>query len=63
VTVTFTLTGLPYTPQRVVDYFSGNTVAAVSGNSFTVTLPALGLASGTAVYQIAGSATTAPVIK
>ena len=62
VTVTFTLTGLPYTPQRVVDYFSGNTVAAVSGNAFTVTLPALGLASGTAVYQIAGSTTTAPVI-
>jgi hypothetical protein len=63
VTVIFTLTGLPYTPQRVVDYFSGNTVAAVSDNSFTVALPALGLASGTAVYQIAGSATTAPVIR
>jgi Putative Ig domain len=62
VTVTFTLTGLPYTPQRVVDYFSGNTVAAVSGNAFTVTLPALGLARGTAVYQLAGSTTTAPVI-
>jgi hypothetical protein len=62
VTVTFTLTGLPYTPQRVVNYFNGQTVTTVSGNAFTVTLPALGLACGTAVYQIAGSATTAPVI-
>jgi hypothetical protein len=62
VTVTFTLTGLPYTPQRVVNYFNGQTVTTVSGNAFTVTLPALGLARGTAVYQIAGSATTAPVI-
>jgi hypothetical protein len=63
VTVTFTLIGLPYTPQRVVNYFTGQTVTPVAGNAVTVTVPALGLASGTAVYQIAGSATTAPVIK
>jgi hypothetical protein len=51
-TVTFTLTGLGYTPQRVVDFFSGNTVGSLSGHTFTVTLPALGLKSGTAVYRI-----------
>ena len=60
VTVTFTLTGLPYTPQRVVDYFTGQAVTTVAGNAFTVTLPALGLNSGTAVYQIVGSATPVP---
>jgi hypothetical protein len=53
-TITFTIGGLSYTPQTVVNFFTGATVATVTGNSFTVTLPALTINSGTAVYRITG---------
>jgi Concanavalin A-like lectin/glucanases superfamily/Putative Ig domain len=62
VTVTFTLSGFPYTPQSVQNYFTGGVVTSVSGQSFTVTIPALGINSGTAVYAIAGTASTVPSI-
>lgn len=55
-TITFTLSGLPYTATTVLNYFTNATVTSVSGNTFTVTLPALGLNSGSAVYKLAGVA-------
>ena len=55
VTATFTLAGLPYTPTSVTNYFSGTTITSVSGNSFTMTIPALGVNSGTAVVRIEGT--------
>ena len=60
-TVTFTLSGLCYTPQTVVNFFTGATVAAVTGgNTFTITLPAVGINSGSAVLRITGTSTILP---
>jgi hypothetical protein len=60
VTATFTLAGLPYTPTTLTNYFTGATVTSFTGNSFTVTIPALGLNSGTAVYRVEAAAPPPP---
>jgi Putative Ig domain/Concanavalin A-like lectin/glucanases superfamily len=62
VTVTFTINGLGYTAQTAQNFFSGGTVANVVNNSFTLTIPALAVNSGTAVLALAGGDPTIPVI-
>jgi len=54
-TVTFTIQGLSYQPQKVHDFFTENEVTNVSNGSFTVTLPGKGVGKGTAVYRLAGA--------
>jgi hypothetical protein len=54
-TVTFTLSGLPYTPSQVRDYFTDAVVTTVAANQFTVTIPALGLNSGSKVLRLEGA--------
>jgi len=61
-TITFTVSGLSYSPVTVVDYFSNATVTSFSGNQFSVTLPAVGLGTGSAVYRLEGTGSTVPVI-
>src|SRR5262249_29194687 len=56
-TITFTPTGLGYSPASVIDFFSGATITAISGGSFTITLAA----NQTAVYRLAKPA-AAPTI-
>jgi hypothetical protein len=56
-TITFTPTGLGYSPASVIDFFSGATITAVSGGSFSITLQA----NQTAVYRLAKPATAAAV--
>jgi hypothetical protein len=56
-TITFTPSGLGYSPASVIDFFSGATITAISGGSFTITLAA----NQTAVYQLAQPAAAATV--
>src|SRR5262249_49773325 len=56
-TITFTPSGLGYSPASVIDFFSGATITAISGGSFTITLAA----NQTAVYRLAKPA-AAPTI-
>src|SRR5262249_20769870 len=56
-TITFTPSGLGYSPASVIDFFSGATITAISGGSFTITLAA----NQTAVYRLAQPA-AAPTI-
>ena len=44
--------GLPYVAGDVHDYFSGGRIASANAGSSTVTLPAIGVASGTMVLRI-----------
>jgi Concanavalin A-like lectin/glucanases superfamily len=53
-TVTFTLSGLPYTATQVRDYFTNTVLTTVTSNQFTLTIPALGLASGSRVVRLEG---------
>lgn len=46
------LQGMTYTPTKVVDFFTGQTVAQISNNSFSFTVPAIGIKSGTGVYRL-----------
>jgi hypothetical protein len=41
-TTTFTLSGLPYTPSVVKDFFTGEEIAVIKGENFTVTMNAYG---------------------
>jgi hypothetical protein len=50
--VTFDLSEVPYAVVSVVNYFSGNKVADVSGNSVTIDLPALAVGQGTMVLWL-----------
>jgi Concanavalin A-like lectin/glucanases superfamily/Carbohydrate binding domain len=62
-TVTFTLAGLPYTPTSAVNVLTGASTPVTGGNTLTVTLPALGINSGTAVLRLEGSVDpAAPVV-
>ena len=53
--LTFSLSGMSYTPTVVRNYFTNEVVAPISNNSFSVTLPASGVGSGTAVYKLSAS--------
>jgi hypothetical protein len=53
-TVTFTVGSLPYSMTSVKNYFDGSVLATPSGASFTLTLPALGINSGTRVVKLEG---------
>jgi hypothetical protein len=54
-TVQFTLSGLGYSPSALIDYFSGATITAISGYSFTITLSA----NATGVFRLAKPVTAA----
>jgi hypothetical protein len=55
--VTLTLDGLPYPAKEVRDYFNDKKVMSVLGNAFSVTLPGIGVGSGTRVLRIVPSLT------
>jgi hypothetical protein len=57
--ITFTPTGLGYSPASVIDFFSGATVTAITGGSFTITLAA----NQTAVYRLVRPAAVASASK
>ncbi|HUT91988.1 MAG TPA: hypothetical protein VMY37_21005 [Thermoguttaceae bacterium] len=52
---TVSLAGLAYVPMEVRDYFDNANVAAVHDGTFSVTLPPIGVESGTAVLRLARS--------
>jgi hypothetical protein len=53
-TVTFTIGSLPYSMTSVKNYFDGGVLATPSGASFTLTIPANGINSGTRVVKLEG---------
>ena len=50
--VTVKLAGLPYAAKEVRDYFNGKKVASIREGSFSITLPKIGVGSGTAVLRL-----------
>lgn len=55
-TVTVRIDGLPYSGTEVREYFSDKRVASIRDRSFSISLPAIKVASGTTVLRIASPA-------
>ena len=51
-TVDLKLDGLTYSPKEARDYFTDEPIASVRNGSLSVTLPAIGIASGTKVLRL-----------
>jgi len=51
-TLNVSIAGLPYSANEVRDYFGGTKVATVNNGSFSVTLPPIGVGSGTMVLRL-----------
>lgn len=51
-TVTITTHGLAYQPTEVQNCFDGQTLCPINNRSFTVTIPGIGIGSGTSVLRL-----------
>jgi hypothetical protein len=56
--VTASIDGLPYSTKEVRDYFDDTNIAPVTNGSFSLTLPQIGVGSGTVVLRLMRSAGT-----
>jgi hypothetical protein len=56
--VKVTLTGLPYSATEIRDYFNDERVASIRDGSFSISLPAINVASGTKVLRVVSLART-----
>jgi len=53
INVTFTISGLAYSPSEVKNFFDDTTVATVTANQFTLSLPGISQTAGTMVVYFA----------
>ena len=51
-TVVVSLSDLPYSASEVRNLFSDRVIAAISANTFSITLPPIGVGSGTCVLRL-----------
>lgn len=61
--VTVHLEGLPYRPVEARDYFDGRSRAPIRAGVISLQLPAVGIASGTAVLRLAGGRSSAHSVR